>query len=114
VKSHGASTQCDGVLRDERSRGDRHSPDSSIAACCPTTEPVATYWPAFGANARTRSPFAMCCDTDPGLSHLKGVSKDDLLDHELMEGRLARGGQSTICADGPPTRTDLWMDSVPG
>ncbi len=29
-------------------------------------EPVATYWPEFGAAARTRSPCATCCAIEPG------------------------------------------------
>ena len=52
-------------------------------------EPVATYWPEFGANGKDTITVRDVLRHRAGLSHLKGVSKDDLLDHELMEERLA-------------------------
>ncbi len=52
-------------------------------------EPVATYWPEFGANGKDDITVRDVLRHRAGLSHLKGVNKDDLLDHHLMEERLA-------------------------
>ncbi len=53
-------------------------------------EPVATYWPAFGANNKADITVRDVLRHRSGLSHLPGgVTKDELLDHELMEARLA-------------------------
>ena len=52
-------------------------------------EPVATYWPEFGANGKDEITVRDVLRHRSGLSHLKGVSKDELLDHLLMEERLA-------------------------
>src|SRR6188472_669245 len=51
--------------------------------------PVAEYWPEFGANAKSDITVRDVLRHRSGLSHLKGVTKDDLLDHLLMEERLA-------------------------
>ena len=75
-------------------------------------EPVATYWPEFGANGKDTITVRDVLRHRSGLSHLKGVSKDDLLDHQLMEERLAAAcGRSSAWLAGLP-RADLRMDSV--
>ncbi len=51
--------------------------------------PVAEYWPEFGANGKKDITVRDVLRHRAGLSHLKGVTKDDLLDHHLMEERLA-------------------------
>lgn len=52
-------------------------------------EPVAKYWPEFGANDKGDITVRDVLRHRSGLSHLKGVSREELLDHELMEQRLA-------------------------
>jgi CubicO group peptidase (beta-lactamase class C family) len=52
-------------------------------------EPVAAYWPEFGANGKDTITVRDVLRHRSGLSHLKGVTKEELLDHELMEARLA-------------------------
>lgn len=51
--------------------------------------PVANYWPEFGANGKSDITVRDVLRHRSGLSHLKGVDKADLLDHRLMEERLA-------------------------
>ena len=51
--------------------------------------PVAQYWPAFGANGKADITVRQLMRHQAGLSSLRGSSKRDLLDHELMERRLA-------------------------
>jgi CubicO group peptidase (beta-lactamase class C family) len=51
--------------------------------------PVAEYWRAFGANGKSNITVRQVMRHQAGLSALHGASKDDLLDHELMEERLA-------------------------
>jgi CubicO group peptidase (beta-lactamase class C family) len=52
-------------------------------------EPVAAYWPEFGANGKSDITVRDVLRHRSGLSHLKGVSKTELMDHRLMEERLA-------------------------
>jgi CubicO group peptidase (beta-lactamase class C family) len=52
-------------------------------------EPVAHYWPEFGANGKDDITVRDVLRHRSGLAHLKGVTKDELLDHLLMEERLA-------------------------
>jgi CubicO group peptidase (beta-lactamase class C family) len=52
-------------------------------------EPVAAYWPEFGAAGKDEITVRDVLRHRSGLSHLKGVTKDELLDHLLMEERLA-------------------------
>ncbi|HJT95594.1 MAG TPA: serine hydrolase domain-containing protein [Mycobacterium sp.] len=52
-------------------------------------EPVADYWPEFGANGKAEIIVRDVLRHRAGLSHLKGVTKDQLLDHQLMEEKLA-------------------------
>jgi len=51
--------------------------------------PVADYWPDFGANGKTGITVRDVMRHRAGLSQLNGLTKGDLLDHELMEKRLA-------------------------
>ena len=51
--------------------------------------PVAQYWPAFGANGKADITVRQLMRHQAGLSALRGSSMEDLLDHELMERRLA-------------------------
>ncbi|HZC94235.1 MAG TPA: serine hydrolase domain-containing protein [Mycobacterium sp.] len=51
--------------------------------------PVADYWPEFGANGKADITVRDVLRHRSGLSHLKGVSKTELMDHRLMEERLA-------------------------
>lgn len=51
--------------------------------------PVAEYWPAFGANGKSDITVRKVMRHRAGLSALQGASKEDLLDHRLMEQRLA-------------------------
>jgi CubicO group peptidase (beta-lactamase class C family) len=51
--------------------------------------PVAEYWPEFGANGKSDITVRDVLRHRSGLSHLKGVSKTELMDHRLMEERLA-------------------------
>lgn len=51
--------------------------------------PVAEYWPEFGANGKAEITVRDVLRHRSGLSHLRGVSKTELMDHLLMEERLA-------------------------
>src|SRR5580693_610506 len=51
--------------------------------------PVADYWPEFGANGKSDITVRQVMRHRAGLSALHGASKEDLLNHELMEERLA-------------------------
>jgi CubicO group peptidase (beta-lactamase class C family) len=51
--------------------------------------PVAQYWPEFGANGKADITVRQIMRHQAGLSALRGASLQDLLDHELMERRLA-------------------------
>ena len=51
--------------------------------------PVAQYWPEFGANGKADITVRQLMRHQAGLSALRGSSKEDLLDRELMEHRLA-------------------------
>jgi CubicO group peptidase (beta-lactamase class C family) len=51
--------------------------------------PVATYWPEFGANGKSDITIRDVLRHRSGLSHLKGVDKTELMDHHVMEERLA-------------------------
>lgn len=52
-------------------------------------EPVAHYWPEFGANGKAGITVSDVLRHRAGLAHLKGVGKDEVLDHLAMENRLA-------------------------
>ena len=51
--------------------------------------PVAEYWPEFGANGKSDITVREVMRHRAGLSHLNGVSKADLMDHLMMEERIA-------------------------
>lgn len=51
--------------------------------------PVAEFWPAFGANGKADITLREVMRHRAGLSQLKGVGRDELLDHVQMEERLA-------------------------
>lgn len=51
--------------------------------------PIAQYWPEFGANGKAEITVRDMLRHRAGLSHLQGVSKEELLDHRLMEERIA-------------------------
>jgi CubicO group peptidase (beta-lactamase class C family) len=51
--------------------------------------PVAQYWPKFGANGKSAITVRQVMRHQAGLSALQGASSKDLLNHELMEQRLA-------------------------
>ena len=52
-------------------------------------EPVAEYWPEFGANGKADITVRDVLRHRSGLSHLRGVTKTELMDHLAMEQRLA-------------------------
>ncbi|SPM34079.1 esterase [Mycobacterium rhizamassiliense] len=51
--------------------------------------PVAEYWPEFAANGKADITVSDVLRHRAGLSHLRGVTKTDLMDHLAMEERLA-------------------------
>jgi CubicO group peptidase (beta-lactamase class C family) len=51
--------------------------------------PVAEYWREFGANGKSNITVRQVMRHRAGLSALHGASKEDLLNHEAMEQRLA-------------------------
>ena len=51
--------------------------------------PVAEYWPAFGANGKADLTVSDVMKHTAGLSGLRGATQEELLDHVLMEERLA-------------------------
>ncbi|MEC3917714.1 serine hydrolase domain-containing protein [Nocardia sp. CDC160] len=51
--------------------------------------PVAEYWPAFGANGKSRITVTELLSHRAGLSALPATTPAEVLDHELMEERLA-------------------------
>ncbi|HTQ16899.1 serine hydrolase domain-containing protein [Mycobacterium sp.] len=51
--------------------------------------PIAEYWPEFAANGKADITVREVMRHRSGLSHLKGVTKTELMDHLLMEERLA-------------------------
>ncbi|MGD1174040.1 serine hydrolase domain-containing protein [Mycobacterium seoulense] len=51
--------------------------------------PVAEYWPEFGANGKANLTVRDMMRHAAGLSGLRGARSEDLLDHVVMEERLA-------------------------
>jgi CubicO group peptidase (beta-lactamase class C family) len=51
--------------------------------------PVAEYWPEFGANGKSDLTVREVMRHHAGLSGLRGATIEDLLDHVVMEERLA-------------------------
>ncbi|WP_156689159.1 serine hydrolase domain-containing protein [Mycobacterium sp. Marseille-P9652] len=52
-------------------------------------EPVAEYWPEFAANGKQDITVRDVLRHRSGLSHLRGVTKAELMDHVAMEERMA-------------------------
>jgi CubicO group peptidase (beta-lactamase class C family) len=67
-----------GVLRDQ---GCHHNGHSSLVdrGLLSYDEPVAKYWPEFGANGKDEITILDVLRHRSGLSHLKGVRMDELL-----------------------------------
>jgi len=51
--------------------------------------PVAEYWPEFAANGKAQLTVREVMRHRAGLSGLRGATREDLLDHLVMEERLA-------------------------
>ncbi len=51
--------------------------------------PVAEYWPQFGAKGKSHLTVRQVMTHHAGLSGLRGAKMEDLLDHVVMEERLA-------------------------
>jgi CubicO group peptidase (beta-lactamase class C family) len=51
--------------------------------------PVAEYWPEFAANGKAGLTVREVMRHHAGLSGLRGATREDLLDHVVMEDRLA-------------------------
>jgi CubicO group peptidase (beta-lactamase class C family) len=51
--------------------------------------PVAEYWPEFAANGKSALTVGEVMRHTAGLSGLRGATQEDLLDHVVMEERLA-------------------------
>ena len=51
--------------------------------------PVAEYWPEFGAKGKSELTVREVMRHHAGLSGLRGATQEDLLDHVVMEERLA-------------------------
>ena len=51
--------------------------------------PIAEYWTEFGANGKADITVREMLRHRAGLAHLNGVRKSELLDHRLMEERIA-------------------------
>ena len=52
-------------------------------------DPVAEYWPEFGANGKADITVSDVLRHRAGLSHLRGVTRTELMDHLAMEEQLA-------------------------
>ena len=74
--------------------------------------PVAEYWPEFGANGKSDITVRDVLRHRAGLSHLKGVTKEDLLDHHLMEQRLAAASARSPAGMARIPRADVRMAGV--
>ncbi len=62
--------------------------------------PVAAYWPDFGVNGKHAITVRDLLRHRAGLSHLNGASKTELLDHLVMEARMAAA--EATCLVGHP------------
>ncbi|MCV7279453.1 beta-lactamase family protein [Mycolicibacterium flavescens] len=58
--------------------------------------PVAEYWPEFGANGKARITVRDMMQHRAGLSHLNGCTREELLDHRVMEERVARASVNKL------------------
>jgi CubicO group peptidase (beta-lactamase class C family) len=64
-------------------------------------KPVAEYWPEFGANGKSKITIRDVMRHRAGLSQLNGMSSADMMDHRLMEERLAAAKPSWLLAGKP-------------
>ena len=74
--------------------------------------PVAQYWPEFGANGKADITVRQLMRHQAGLSALRGSSRQDLLDHELMERRLAAASPGILVRQVGLSRADLRLAAV--
>jgi CubicO group peptidase (beta-lactamase class C family) len=58
--------------------------------------PIAEYWPAFGANGKADITVREMMRHRAGLSQLNGLTRADLMDHLLMEERMAAAPASRL------------------
>ncbi|HUM00517.1 MAG TPA: serine hydrolase domain-containing protein, partial [Mycobacterium sp.] len=58
--------------------------------------PVAAYWPEFGVNGKHVITVRDMLRHRAGLSHLNGASKTELLDHLVMEAKMAAAQASRL------------------
>lgn len=58
--------------------------------------PVAEYWPEFGANGKADITVSEMMRHCAGLSQLNGITRADLMDHLLMEQRMAAAPVSRL------------------
>lgn len=58
--------------------------------------PVAEYWREFGANGKADITIREMMSHRAGLSHLNGLSKADVMDHERMEQWIAAAPASQL------------------
>ncbi|MGV0812610.1 serine hydrolase domain-containing protein [Mycolicibacterium boenickei] len=63
--------------------------------------PVCAYWPEFGANGKSAVTVRQVLAHEAGLSQLNGVSKADLLDHQVMEARIAAAPVNSLLFGKP-------------
>jgi CubicO group peptidase (beta-lactamase class C family) len=63
--------------------------------------PVAEYWPEFAANGKGDITVRDVMRHRAGLSHLNGVSKAELMDHQAMEARLAAASVNRVLYGKP-------------
>ena len=61
--------------------------------------PVAEYWPEFGANGKSALTVRDVMRHRAGLSGLRGATKEDLLDHLVMEERLAAAAPGRLLGE---------------
>jgi CubicO group peptidase (beta-lactamase class C family) len=57
---------------------------------------VAEYWPEFGVGGKSKITIRELMRHRAGLSHLNGASSSDLMNHRLMEERLAAAPASRL------------------
>jgi CubicO group peptidase (beta-lactamase class C family) len=58
--------------------------------------PIAEYWPQFGANGKADITIREMMRHRAGLSQLNGLKRADLMDHLLMEERMAAAPASRL------------------
>lgn len=63
--------------------------------------PVSAHWPEFGANGKSAITVRQVMAHEAGLSQLNGVSKADLLDHTVMESRVAAAPVNSLLFGKP-------------